>query len=142
MFINQWLFLLQRGSLNVTHQRGSRASPKNIPVCLTLLTSLACVPSAHSLSGGWVQSVCRAQRLPQGQPCRDIIYPQLCTVVVYLMTAAPFPCGMLVPILYISLVCTVVCAILVSFCLHCGRVVNVYTQSRLLLGWLCSLLSQ
>lgn len=76
-----------------------------------------------------------------GQPCGDIICAQLYTIGVYLMTTVSFPSGMLVPILYVSVMCTVVCAILVSFCLHCGCVLNVYIQSRLLLGWVCSLLS-
>lgn len=46
-----------------------------------------------------------------------IICPPLFTVAMYLMTPASFPGGVLIPTLYVSLVCETVCAILIAVAL-------------------------
>lgn len=45
--------------------------------------------------------------------CTLSVPHSFCTVGMYLMTAASLPCGMLIPILYVSLLCEMGCAILI-----------------------------
>lgn len=68
----------------------------------------------HIASSGCEPSVRETQCTPQGQPCRaHCLSLTLCTVGICWMTAASFPCGMLIPILYASTVCEMVSAVLI-----------------------------
>lgn len=60
---------------------------------------------------------------------------------MYLMTVASFPCGMLIPILYVSLVGEMVGPFLIVVTAFTVAVYSMYIQSELLLGLVCSLLS-
>lgn len=97
-------------------------------------------PFTHSISPVAMISWNLTHATGSALPCA-LFVPYSFTVVMYLMTPASFPGGVLIPTLYVSLVCETVCAILIAVALYWDHILYVCIQKWWLWDLVYSLLS-
>lgn len=101
--------------MSCIREKGDEASmsPENHPHMPYLADLPGLSLHIHSLSSGYGQPVFSVHATGSALLCTLSVPHSFCIVGLYLMTAASLPCGMLIPILYVSLLCEMGCAILI-----------------------------